>query len=448
MIRNFLLACFSLFIICPSAFAGESDELSLSDPRHLDWFKEARFGMFIHWGLYSMLEGSYNGHTLPDAELPQGKSWYAEWIQTRFEVPAPEYRNLARKFNPEKFNADTWIREARDAGMKYFVITSKHHDGFALWDSRVSEFTVMNTPFKRDVLAELVAACKKYDLKYGFYYSHWQDWEHPHGAWPVWVNPGETKDFDKYWKEKCLPQVRELLVNFDPDLLWFDTWGDEKHDITPERRDELIALVRANSRKCLINGRIRFIGPGDHIDFLEMHDNTYPEKILDKPWQTPATMVHSWGWHARDFNWKPSSRMIGYLASNASKGGNYLLNVGPKPDGTFPAPAVRRLREMGGWMQANGESVYGTLTTAIQAKPQGICLTSKKEGERNYLYAFITSKAEQIILSVPCATVKKSEILETGQPIPFSGTETSTHFEVPSTVYTDDAVYVLKVTLK
>ena len=172
----------------------------------------------------------------------------------------------------------------------------------------------------------VVKACKKHGLKYGFYYSHWQDWEDPDGAMPFWYPWRPDEDFEKYWQRKALPQVKELIEKYDPDLLWFDTWGWDNH-ITPERRDELIRLVRTYSDKCLINGRICFSNPGENIDFLEMHDNSYPKEMLDKPWQTPATMQNSWAYHSKDYNWKPATRMLRYLVSNTSMGGNYLLNV-------------------------------------------------------------------------------------------------------------------------
>ncbi|HMR85805.1 MAG TPA: alpha-L-fucosidase, partial [Niabella sp.] len=229
-----------------------------------DWFKEARFGMFIHWGLYSILGGTYNGHTLPDESFENGNSWYAEWIQPRLEVPRDVYRALVKQFDPLKFDADSWIKEARDAGMKYFVITAKHHDGFALWDSKVSTYDIGSTPYKKDILGELARACKKYGLKYGFYYSHCEDWDHPGGATPSWTAQKSDAQFEQYWNEKCLPQVTELIQRYRPDLFWFDTWGDkqEKIFISDKRRDQLIALIRKKSPKTLINGRISWLNPG------------------------------------------------------------------------------------------------------------------------------------------------------------------------------------------
>lgn len=422
-----------------------------------DWFEEAKFGMFVHWGLYSILEGSYNGHTLPDTTFKNGRSWYAEWIQQRLEVPEKTYQALAGQFNPAKFNADEWILEARNAGMKYFVITSKHHDGFALWDSKVSTYDIGSTPFKRDILGELVRSCKKYGLKYGFYYSHWQDWEHPGGEWPGWSKIERTDaEFEKYWQQKSLPQVAELIKRYDPDLLWFDTW-DEPTKITDKRRDELIALIRKMSPKCLINGRISFASPGNDIDFLEMHDNQYPAVVLQRPWQTPATMQESWGWHAKDYRWKPAAQMIGYLVGNTAKGGNYLLNVGPKPDGTIPPMAIKRLREMGGWLAANGEAVYGAgplpaLTGgAALPKQMELAYTYKKDKDGSaYIYiSLLKPQPQQIIFPFPYKKILDCRLLETNMPVQYEDAEGKLKIVLPERIAAiTDGVQVIKIKLK
>ncbi len=456
-----LMLCLSLGtaiaqkVVC---VANPCRSLSLPDEK-ADWFREAKFGMFLHWGLYSMLEGSYNGRTLPDTTLRHGKSWYAEWIQPRLEVPMSEYKALAKSFNPIQYNAEAWVREAKNAGMRYIVLTSKHHDGFALWDSKVSDFDVMNTPYHSDVIDQLVKACKKYDMKYGFYYSHWQDWTYKGGALPHWKPKVADKDFEKYWQEKALPQVKELLVKYNPDLLWFDTWNEETH-ITEKRRDELIALIRTYSDKCLINGRICFTNPGENIDFLEMFDNDYPEEIISKPWQTPATMQHSWGYHAKDYNWKSADEMLRYLVNNTSKGGNYLLNIGPKADGTFPKPAVRRLREMGAWLLANGEAVYGAKPLDIKSL-DGVYLTQKVINGKHYAYVFLTKPIKTINLVLP--TTLKASVLETGRPIEFEKTKVmeaerggscfltskdGVSLEIPEDIFTNSSIQVIKVELK
>lgn len=437
----------TLLIIAGFLTPLKAQQVSLSLPSEkADWFRDAKFGMFIHFGLYSMLEGSYNGRTLPDTTLANGKSWYAEWIQMRLEVPGEEYKKLADSFNPTAFDADEWIREAKNAGMRYFVITSKHHDGFALWDSKVSAFNIMNSPYKKDLIAELVAACKKYGMKYGFYYSHWQDWEYPGGAMPFWYPEVPDNDFEKYWQTKSLPQVKELITMFDPDLLWFDTWDWETH-ITDQRRDELIGLVRSLSPKCLINGRISYLSPGENIDFLEMHDNQYPDKILEKPWQTPATMVHSWGWHAKDYNWKPAPQMIGYLASNTSKGGNYLLNVGPKPDGSFPVPAVRRLREIGAWMLSNNESIYGTQPVKEIEPQDGVFFAQKTENGKRIIYVFMNTYREEIEIPFGLSQLTSCTILESGMPLVAVQTAKGSKIQIPKRLEKDCAVQVFRIVL-
>ena len=431
-------------------FTGCSDkqitqrEVSLKLPEEKsEWFKEAKFGMFIHWGLYSILEGSYNGHTMPDTSFANGNSWYAEWIKPRLEVPDDVYNALAGQFNPVNYDPDSWVREAKNAGMKYLVITSKHHDGFALWDSEVSDFDIMNTPYGKDLIAPLVEACKKYGLKYGFYYSHWQDWEDPDGALPRWCEWRDDEAFERYWQRKSLPQVRELIEKFDPDLLWFDTW-DWKTHITPERRDELIRLVRTYSDKCLINGRICYENPGDNIDFLEMHDNSYPKEMLSKPWQTPATMQNSWAYHGKDYNWKPASRMLRYLVNNTSMGGNYLLNVGPKADGTLPAPAVRRLREMGAWLDVNGEAVFGSEPSGL-AMPEGVYSTCKETSEGKNLYLFLTRPMTSV--TVPAVLAGECKVVETGQPVEMTVVEDETEITLPENLFKDDSIIVLKCRL-
>lgn len=448
MTKRLSLFLIGFFTISLLLFSQNNVKLSL-DPQKAQWFKDAKFGMFVHFGLYSMLEGEYKGTVLTPAvdkiKYPNGQTWYAEWIQMRLDIPSEEYKPLAESFNPVNFDADAWIKEAKNAGMRYFVITSKHHDGYALWDTKVSDFKITNSPFGRDLIAELVTACRKYGLKYGFYYSHWQDWEYPGGAMPNWYPRVPEEEFEKYWQQKSLPQVKELIDMFDPDLLWFDTWDWETH-INDKRRDELIALVRANSDKCLINGRISYLNPGENIDFLEMHDNQYPDKILEKPWQTPATMVHSWGWHAKDYNWKSSAEMIGYLVNNVSKGGNYLLNVGPKPDGSFPLPAVRRLREIGAWMVPNSEVVYGSRPVRVES-PEGVYLTQKSADGKNYLYVSISKPMDSLTLPLDINNVSACYVLESGRPVNYTGGNSNLNIELSKDLFRDCSLQVLKLEL-
>jgi len=350
-------------------------------------------------------------------------------------------------------DADEWISEAKSAGIRYFVITAKHHDGFALWDSSVSDYDLGSTPYKGDLLGDLAKACRKHGIKLGFYYSHWQDWRHPGGALPPWDNMKQPSQeaFESYWQNVSLPQVQELLNRYDPDLLWFDTWGKYASDfITSERRDELIAMIRKESPKTLINGRISYHDPGKDIDFLETGDNAHPEKNLGMPWQTPATMYHSWGWHANDFNWKPSKTLIKLLAQNSTLGGNYLLNVGPKPDGTFPLPAVKRLREIGGWTAANGEAIYATIP--VSAKPaRGVRHTRRVlDNGTHRLYSHILDPLtdDKLILPVESDTIISSKVLETSQPVKFKSIAGGTSFDLGSLMETETSIPVFYIDLK
>jgi alpha-L-fucosidase len=393
----------------------------------IDWFIDARFGMFIHWGLYSNPGGVWKGRRITHN--------YSEWLQASEHIPRTEYRELAKLFNPSDFSADEWIQEARNAGMRYFLITAKHHDGFALWPTKASSFNVVDaTPFKRDILGELAEACRRYDIKLGFYYSHWQDWEGTggdictvHMENEEYVHPSQ-EEFEDYWQNKCLVQVRELIEHYDPSLLWFDSWDDyqgKNRDftsgyLTPERQDQLISLIRELSDTCLVNSRIHYDAPSERVDYLSMMDNIFPSEGFDKPWETSGTLNESWAYHSMDFGWKPTRQLLQNLIGNASLGGNYQLNVGPMPDGRFQAAAIKRLREMGAWLSTNGESIYDTEKSPLEPMPWGR-ITSRQlpDGRtRLYLHLYEFTPGKGVLIngldaSAPCAAV-----LETGQPIP------------------------------
>ncbi|MCK4919587.1 MAG: alpha-L-fucosidase [Bacteroidales bacterium] len=392
------------------------------------WFTDARFGMFIHFGLYSVPAGVWDGEI-------SGRNMYAEWIQKQgnwpYGIKDQEYQALAREFNPTQFNAEEWVLNAKAAGMKYIVITAKHHDGFALWPSKVSDFNVMDaTPFKRDLLGELSDACKKHDIRLGFYYSHWQDWEHPGGARPPIKQfnsiPPQIqvtdKDFDIYWREKCLPQVKELIENYHPSLMWFDTWGDPQI-ITDKRLDELISLVRKTDPNCLINSRIlmRRKGIENKVDFLSMGDNSFPTETIDMPWETSGTMNHSWGYHKLDYHWESTEGLLRKLVGNTSRNGNFQLNIGPKADGTFPAASIRRLREIGAWLFVNGKGIYNTNPNPLKNVDWGY-ITWKEipEGKVN-LYLHVSDWPQNQDLTLPGFSIlpEKVYVLESGEELDF-----------------------------
>ncbi len=391
---------------------------SSNDRTRPAWFAEARFGMFIHWGLYSNPAGIWKGQKI--------KHPYAEWLQGSEPISRAEYQNLAAGFNPTAFDAEAWIREARSAGMRYFVITAKHHDGFALWPTRASRYNVRDAaPFGRDILGELAAACRTYDIKLGFYYSHWQDWEGTGGdvcktfvANEEYVHPSQEQ-FAQYWKNKCLVQVRELLDNYDPWLFWFDSWDkDSLPYVTSERQDELISLIRSHSAKCLVNSRIQFLAPSERVDYISMMDNEFPEKGVEKPWETSGTLNHSWGYHQLDFAWKSTEALLKNLIGNAAIGGNYQLNIGPMGDGRFQPAASKRLREIGAWLDVNGESVYGTEGSPLGKPVWGRITARALPGEQTRLYLHLWDVTPGTALrlegvSGPAA----ARVLETGQPV-------------------------------
>ncbi|MBQ7915839.1 MAG: alpha-L-fucosidase [Firmicutes bacterium] len=314
-----------------------------------EWFKQAKFGMMIHWGLYCLPAGEWKGKRMEDI---------GEWCQQYFRIPNEEYHKLAGIFNPILFDAEEWVKLAKDAGMEYIVFTAKHHEGFAMYHSKVSKFNIVDaTPFGRDVLAELAEACRKHDMKLGLYYSQELDWSEPNGGgyrkgktWcggkAYWTNnwdfpDDEHKNFAQCFEDKIKPQVTELLTEYgDLGLIWFDT----PNVITPEQSDELYALVKKYQPNCLVNSRI---GNG-RGDYRSAGDNEIPDD--DKGamlFETPATLNDTWGYKAFDNNWKDAKTVLKIKKHLNERGINYLLNVGPDYLGRIPGPAIDVLREAG-----------------------------------------------------------------------------------------------------
>ncbi|HWC17336.1 MAG TPA: alpha-L-fucosidase [Terriglobales bacterium] len=346
-----LFAVSTAYSLRATAQAGAPDPDSpQTRETRLAWFKDAKYGLFIHWGLYAIPAGEWKGKEIPGL---------GEWIMNRAHIPVKEYEQLAKQFDPTKFNADSWVQMAQDAGMKYIVITSKHHDGFALFDSKVSNWNVVAaTPFKRDILKELAAACQKRHMPLGFYYSQSQDWHEPGGAGNDWdfgpdLGPDgkERKDYDGYLRGKAEPQVKELLTNYGPvALIWFDT----PRMMTPERAQRFATILRTMQPNTLIDGRL-----GARGDYVSTGDNVIPAKVQSEYWEVPATTNHTWGFRKDDTDWKSPGEIAFKLVDIVSKGGNYLLNVGPMSDGIIPLAAQDNLRTVGRWLKANGEAVYG-----------------------------------------------------------------------------------------
>jgi len=320
-----------------------------AERQRIAWFREARFGLFIHWGLYSKMAGYWQGQKVTGGE----------WALKLHKLPIEEYRALAKEFNPVKFDADEWVLLAKAAGMKYLVITSKHHDGFSLFDSAVTAYDIIDaTPFKRDPIAELKTACDRHGLQLGLYYSHAQDWNEPDGYGNNWSWPGYPRNMDKYLDEKSIPQIRELCLKYKPAILWFDTAGD----ITPDRAEQISALARELVPDILINSRIQLGTPrGLPItDFEGSGDNEPFHHYHPVPWELCGTLNKSWAYKRWDEAFRSLDSLLFNLIDAASKNGNYLLNVGPTGEGEILPPYAERLRALGDWLKVNGEAIYGT----------------------------------------------------------------------------------------
>jgi alpha-L-fucosidase len=381
-----------LLICLATAFQGFSQE---KDEMMKEWgkmseskrslykdYNDLKFGMFIHWGAYSTLGGIWKGKQIPGL---------GEWIMYEAQIPREEYKEVCKRFNPTSFNADEWVKLAKEAGMKYIVAMTKHHEGFSMYHSKITDFNIYDyTPFKRDPIEEIYQACQKYGIRLGLYYSHSIDWMDGGDAGqaqykkidPNFINEYATNNFDpapvsfeNYIEKKAKPQMSEILKKF-PNLV--EIWYDYPNQMNFQQSFEFYKLAYDIQPECLINKRV-----GNNLgDILTAGDNEIPSenKSETKPFETPGTLNNTWGYKSYDNNWKSHKEMLFWIAEIASKGGNYLLNVGPDGTGKIPEESVNILKGIGAWMKINGEAIYGTSKWAtIKEGPTKIDIKGRDE---------------------------------------------------------------------
>ena len=380
------------------------------------WWRDARFGMFIHWGIYSLPGGEWKGKRVDG---------YAEHLMRKEKIPRAEYLELAHQFNPLKFDADKWVRTAKQAGMRYLIITAKHHDGFAMYNSKVSDYNVVKqTAWKHDPMSDLAAACKKYGLKFGFYYSHAFDWEHPDAPGNDWdyKNPGGDLNlyggrdwYDlhpellpkavKYVNEKAIPQIKELLTMYHPDILWFDT----PQKLPLSENIHILKAIRETDPNVVVNGRLargdNNLNMGDYKNTADRPAEFFP---VDGDWEAIPTTNESYGYSKFDKSHKPVSFFIQLLAKSGSRGGNLLMNIGPMGNGEFAPEDMKILNGLAKWMSKNSESIYKTTKTPLPFQSWGV---STRKGNLLYLHVFNWPLNGNLILGGLKSDIRKAYLL-------------------------------------
>ena len=356
----------------------------------MEWFRDAHFGMFIHWGLYAQAGGFWNGKETKVNNC-------AEWLMCAGRVPIADYAAMAKDFNPVRYDADKWVRAAKEAGIKYIVITAKHHEGFGMFQTKATDYNIVDaTPFKRDPLKDLAAACRKQGMKLGFYYSQNLDWHHPGGGSGEW-DPAHKGDADKYVDGIVIPQLREILTNYgEISVLWFDIPGGV---INQARADRIEKVVLGCNPNIIINNRL---GGGYHGDIETPEQHIPPTGFPGRDWESCMTMNKTWGFAKNDHDWKSTVTLLHNLCDIASKGGNYLLNVGPTELGEIPAPSLERLAEIGAWMRTNGEAIHGVRASVFPQLPDWGRVTTRLNADNSStLYAIVFQPPTDGVLHLP-----------------------------------------------
>lgn len=362
---------------------------------NIQWFKDAKFGMFMHWGLYSKLGGEW-----------KNRNYYGsgEWIMNVAKAGVDEYAETASDMDLTDFNPEEWALIAKKAGIKYVVVTAKHHEGFAMYDSKVSDFTIVKaTKYGKDPMKPLSEEMRKQGIQFGFYYSQFLDWHEPNGGGNRWSFNESKKDYQKYYAEKAVPQLKELLTNYGPlGIIWFDMPGG----LTSQQTKSLIDDLRQIQPNCLFSSRV---GQG-YGDYLDLGDSEVPARPILRPWESIYTHNDSWGYIKNDMNFKSPKEIIRLLSEVASKGGNLMLNVGPDGKGGLPAYSVKYLLEVGEWLDKFGESIYETTYGLIPRQPWGV--TTSKDGKL-FLHIFDLPENKQILVPGMDVDIKKVYQLDT-----------------------------------
>ena len=391
--------------------------------------------MFIHWGAYSVPAGTYDGERIPGL---------GEWIMSSARIPVAEYEQIVHRFNPTRFDADAWVLAAKHAGMRYIVVTAKHHDGFALFDSKVSDYDIVDaTSYRRDVIGELAAAAHRHGLKFGAYYSI-MDWHHPDAQAPSFPDYSSQSfrnaRFDRYVETYMKAQLRELITQYpEIDLLWFD--GEKIADWSDARGEEIYDFVRALGPKLIVNNRVGHtsqkksgLTPEGRIgvgDFGTPEQDVPAEGLLGVDWETCMTMNGTWGFKSYDDDWKDSRTLLRTLIDVSSKGGNFLLNVGPTGEGVFPEAISSRLAEMGAWMHLNGVGIHGT-TVSRFGQPAWGRYTVKDSGSTVYAHVFEWPENGCLELTGVTETPMRAYLLVDKQPLKVGRTGKTMSVHLPA----------------
>lgn len=428
MKKSILLVTGLVLLTC-SAIAQKNylEESKADKVKRMQWWTDDTFGMFIHWGLYAVPAGEYNG-----------KGGGAEWIMETHKIPTAEYEKFAGQFNPQKFNAKEWVQIAKSAGAKYIVITSKHHDGFSIWDSKVTKYDIMDaTPFKRDILKELSEACKAAGIQFCLYHSI-MDWHQPDAKSKDYPHQSaENPDFNKYRETYLKPQLAELIKKYDPAVLWFD--GEWIPEWTEQQGKDLYNYLRNIKPSLIINNRVGKARGG--MEGMNKYENaagdfgTPEQEILkgtsQEYWESCMTLNGNWGYVKNDNNWKSAQLLIDNLVDIAAKGGNYLLNVGPTAEGQIPDQSIERLAEMGKWLAVNKEAIYATNGIANYKEGDHVKFTQSKDGKITYALFNKYKNNELSLTSIQPKTGSKIYMLGVSKPLSWTKNGDSITIKLP-----------------